>query len=172
MSVAISPDMLAAHSLLLARAFALVTAASLAVACTASSGDETDGTEDPASATGEDALTSTRSVSLMYEGSCAFLHNCSAWSRKLPVGQVQWGCGGTDCSDDELWIAGPSHSYCNRKAKICHGTRCTTATVRDISDAHGWEASNGVMDALGLPHTVNVAACNGGGGGKVTVQLL
>jgi hypothetical protein len=157
--------------MVLTRAFALVAAASLAVACTASTEDGTDG-EDPSSATGEDALTSPRSVSLMYEGSCAFLHNCSSWSRKLPEGHVQWGCGGTDCSDDELWIAGPSHSYCNRKAKICHGTRCTTATVRDISDAHGWEASNGVMDELGLAHTVNVSACTGGGGGKVTVQLL
>jgi hypothetical protein len=157
--------------MILTRAFALVAAASLAVACTASTEDGTDG-EESSSATGEDALTSPRSVSLMYEGSCAFLHNCSAWSRKLPAGEVQWGCGGTDCSDDALWIAGPSHSYCNRKAKICRGTRCTTATVRDISDAHGWEASNGVMDELGLEHTVNVAACRGGGGGKVTVQLL
>ena len=158
--------------MLLTRAFALVAAAALAVACTASSADGTDGTEDPSSATGEDALTSPRSVPLMYEGSCAFLHNCSSWSRKLPEGEVQWGCGGTDCSDDDLWIAGPSHSYCNRKAKICRGTTCTTATVRDISDAKGWEASNGVLDALGLPHSVNVSACHGSGGGKVTVQLL
>lgn len=164
--------MLASTSLLLTRGLALIAVASLAVACTASTGDGTDGTDDPSSATGEDALTSPRSVSLLYEGTCAFLHNCSAWSRKLPAGEVQWGCGGTDCSDDELWIAGPSHSYCNRKAKICRGTTCTTATVRDISDAKGWEASNGVMDALGLAHTVNVAACHGGGGGKVTVQLL
>jgi len=164
--------MVASRSMLLTRAFALVAAASLAVACTASTEDGADGSEDPSSATGEDALTSARSVSLMYEGSCAFLHNCSAWSRKLPAGEVQWGCGGTDCSDDDLWIAGPSHSYCNRKAKICRGTKCTTATVRDISDAHGWEASNGVMDELGLPHTVNVSACNGSRGGKVTVQLL
>ncbi len=172
MSVAHLPSMVAPRSILLARAFALVAAASLAVACTASSGDGSDGSVDPASATGADALTSPRSVSLMYEGSCAFLHNCSAWSRKLPEGEVQWGCGGTDCSDDELWIAGPSHSYCNRKAKICHGSRCTTATVRDISDAHGWEASNGVLDAIGMAHTVNVSACTGGGGGKVTLQLL
>ena len=154
---------------LLTRAIALVAAASLAVACTASTEDNG---EESSSAAGEDALTSPRSVPLMYEGSCAFLHNCSAWSRKLPEGEVQWGCGGTDCSDDDLWIAGPSHSYCNRKAKICRGTKCTTATVRDISDAHGWEASNGVLDELGLPHTVNVAACHGSGGGKVTVQLL
>ena len=162
----------AARSLFVTRAFALVAVASLAVACTAATEDGSDPSEDPSSAAGEDALTSVRAVSLMYEGSCAFLHNCSSWSRKLPEGEVQWGCGGTDCSDDDLWIAGPSHSYCNRKAKICRGTKCTTATVRDISNAKGWEASNGVLDELGLPHTVNVSACNGSGGGKVTVQLL
>ncbi len=161
--------MTTARSSLLTRALAIVAAASLAVACAASSDDGSDGAS---SATGEDALTTPKSVSLMYEGTCAFLHNCSAWSRKLSAGHVQWGCGGTDCSDDETWVAGPSHAYCNRTAKICRGTRCTTATVRDISDTHGWEASNGVLDALGLAHTVNVAACSGGGGGKVTVQLL
>ena len=85
---------------------------------------------------------------------------------------MQWGCGGTDCSDEELWIAGPSHAYCNRKAKICRAGKCTIATVRDISDAQGWEASNAVLDELGLPHTVDVRGCSGGGGGKVTVQLL
>lgn len=169
MSVAHLPSMLA-RSALVTRLLALAAAASLAVACTAQTAD--DGATDPASASGEDALSAApRNVSLMYEGSCAFLHNCSAWSRKLPEGEVQWGCGGTDCSDDELWIAGPSHAYCNRHAKICKGTNCVTATVRDISDAKGWEASNGVLDALDLPHTVNVDACRGTGGGHVTVTL-
>lgn len=161
--------MLAARSTLITRTLAFAAAISFAIACTAQTGDPE---ADPAVGVGDEALTSPQSVRLMYEGTCAFLHNCSAWSRKLPAGHVQWGCGGTDCSDEELWIAGPSHAYCNRKAKICVGATCTTATVRDISNAKGWEASNGVLDALGLSHTVNVAGCSGSGGGRVTVQLL
>jgi hypothetical protein len=158
---------------LAARSMIAIGAALLLVACAA----ETDGMDDEGdladtAESSDDALTtSPTSVRLLYEGTCDFLHNCSSWSRRLPDDQVQWGCGGTACSDTEHWVAGPSRSYCGKKIKVCKGSRCTTATVKDISNVHGWEASNGVMDAIGLSHTVNVEACSGAGGGRVTVAL-
>jgi hypothetical protein len=157
--------------LMLVRSLFFASAALLVVACTANVDDPSADPTDPATSADE-ALTKPRSVRLMYEGTCDFLHNCSSWSRRLPAGEVQWGCGGTACNDDDLWMAGPSHGYCNRKVKVCRGTQCVTAVVKDISDAKGWEASNGLLDALGLDHTVNVRACSGSGGGTVTVQAL
>lgn len=147
--------------------FALLVTACMVVACSA---EEEDGATSPDDSTGE-ALTSSKSVSLMYEGTCAFLHHCSSYSRKLPGEEVQWGCGGTTCDDTDLWMAGPSRTYCNKKVKVCRGSKCATATVKDISDAHGWEGSNGLLDALDLEHDVNVNACSGSGGGKVTVKV-
>lgn len=151
----------------LGKALATLSATLVVVACSADPGDEAS----PADET-EEALTSPRSVHLMYEGTCAFLHNCSSWSRRLPAGQVQWGCGGTTCDDDAAWVAGPSRSYCNKQVKICRGSSCVTAKVKDISVAKGWEGSNGVLDALDMDHTVSVSACSGTGGGRVTVQVL
>jgi hypothetical protein len=151
---------------MLRRVIAVLSLSVLGVACVAPTDDEPD-----QGSTDEALSASPKNVSLMYEGTCAFLHNCSTWSRKLPVGEVQWGCGGTTCDDDANWVAGPSRAYCNKTVKICKGARCTTAVVKDISVAKGWEASNGVMDDLGLGHTVDVEACSGSGGGRVTVQL-
>ena len=149
---------------------ALAATALVLVACSAETGSTDEA--DP-NATSDDALTSSpKSVSLLYEGTCEFLHNCSSWSRKLPDNDVQWGCGGTTCSNDDNWMAGPSRAYCNKKVKVCRNGTCTTAVIKDISDVHGWEASNGVMDDLGLSHTVNVDRCAGSGGGRVTVQVL
>ncbi len=154
-----------------ALAAALVSLVSLVMAACSASPDTTDPGADAPSAT-DDALTSPRSVSLLYEGTCDFLHQCSSFSRKLPAGEVQWACGGTTCDDSDLWIAAPAHKYCNRQVKICRSGTCATATVKDVSDVQGWEGSNGVMEALGLSHSVDVKACSGSGGGHVTVQLL
>lgn len=118
--------------------------------------------------TGEGAARST--VSLKYEGTCEFLRGCSTYSRNLPVGQVSWGCTGRGaCDDDALWVAGPTRSYCGRSVRICKGSRCTTALVKDVSVSHDWEASNGVMRELGLPFGLT-SRCGGFGGGTVTVE--
>jgi hypothetical protein len=138
-------------------------------ACTGgSSGDDvvSDGTA------GADALTSVGGKArLLYEGTCQFLHDCSSFSRRLPVGQVEWGCGGSKvCRDDDLWVAGPTRSQCDKHVKFCNGSKCVTATVRDVSVAHAWEASNGVLDALGLDHALT-GKCSGSGGGTVSVTV-
>ena len=151
---------------MLRRTLALLSISLLAAACVAPTEDDAEeGTTDEALSTAK------KNVSLMYEGTCEFLHSCSSWSRRLPEGQVQWGCGGTSCDDNANWVAGPSRAYCGKTVKICKGTSCTTAVVKDISVAKGWEASNGVMDDLSMGHTVDVRACSGSGGGRVTVQV-
>lgn len=120
----------------------------------------------------EDALSGARSVALKYEGTCDFLRSCSAYSRGLPAGQVKWGCTGVGaCDDDGLWVAGPTRAQCGKKVRLCKGGRCTTAVVKDISVSRDWEASNGVLDALDLPHGLT-GRCSGFGGGRVTATLL
>jgi hypothetical protein len=112
----------------------------------------------------------TTSVALKYEGTCDFLRTCSTYSRGLPAGQVTWGCTGVgSCSDSALWVAGPTRSYCGKTVKICKGGTCTNALVKDVSVSRDWEASNGVMAALGLPHGLT-GRCSGFGGGRVTVS--
>jgi hypothetical protein len=153
----------------LSRFLSTVAAATLVVGC-ASSPDEAD------EATGEteDALESgpsTRSVDLKYEGTCAFLRNCSSWSRGLRPGTVRWGCEGVaECSDSGLWVAGPTRSYCGKTVRICRGERCVNAKVRDVSVSRDWEASNGVLDGLDLDHRL-YGECSGAGGGRVTVSV-
>src|SRR5438105_10417584 len=92
---------------------------------------------DPAeqnAASGEEDLVT--SAHLMYEGTCAFLHHCSSYSRRLPAGEVEWGCTGAEvCSDEALWVAGPSHAWCGKHVKICRSAGCGTAVVKDVSDA-------------------------------------
>jgi hypothetical protein len=144
------------------RRLAWLSAVPILVACSSSTLDE-----QPAS-TSKSALSTKL---LMYEGTCDFLRECSSFSRNLPAGQVQWGCEGVaDCDDDDHWVAGPSHSYCGKTVTLCKGSMCTTARVRDVSSAQGWEASNGVLDALGLPHGLR-GHCAGYGGGNVTITL-
>jgi hypothetical protein len=119
----------------------------------------------------ESDLTGARSVSLKYEGTCAFLKNCSSYSKNLPANSVSWGCTGVGlCSDSALWVAGPNRSYCGKTVKICKGSTCTNALVKDVSVSRDWEASNGVLDALDLPHGLT-GKCSGFGGGKVTVEV-
>ena len=145
----------------------------LSAACAAETGDdfeeEMDGTES--------AITN-KSVTLKYEGTCEFLRSCSRWSRGLPEGNVLWGCSAENedhgnleygaCDDDELWVAGPTRAYCGKTAKICKGSVCVNAKVKDVSVSRDWEASNGVMAALGLPYGLT-GQCSGYGGGRVKV---
>jgi hypothetical protein len=140
----------------------------IAACASASESDATD--DDVAEETTEDGL-STRSVSLKYEGTCEFLRSCSSYSRNLPPGNVTWGCTGVGaCSDAALWVAGPTRSYCGKTVRLCNGSRCTNALVKDISVSRDWEASNGVLDALRLPRGLS-GRCSGYGGGRVTLTV-
>ena len=106
--------------------------------------------EAPGSST--DGYAHTQNISLIYQGSCSFLHRCDSYSRSLPEGQVNWGClgHGAACVDSEHWVSGPSHAYCGKTVKFCKGDVCTTAVVKDVSVSHSFEGSQGVFDALGI----------------------
>lgn len=113
-----------------------------------------------------------RKVSLKYEGTCDFLRSCSSYSKNLPPGKVKWGCTGVGaCKDDGLWVAAPNRSYCGKTVQICRGSRCTNAVVKDVSVTRDWEASNGVLGALGLPYGLK-GKCSGYGGGSVTISTV
>lgn len=94
----------------------------------------------------------SKNVRLVYQGSCDFLHRCDSYSRRLPAGQVNWGClgHGAACVDSEHWLSGPNRSYCGKTVKICKGSTCTTGKVMDVSVSQDFEASQGVMSALGI----------------------
>jgi hypothetical protein len=129
------------------------------------------GEEEEETAQAEGAFTGTRNVNLKYEGTCNFLRSCSSYSRGLPAGQVMWGCTGAGaCSDSGLWVAGPNRSYCGKTVQICRNGTCTNALVKDVSVSRDWEASNGVLDALDLPHGLS-GRCSGFGGGRVSVTV-
>ena len=94
----------------------------------------------------------SKNISLVYQGSCSFLHRCDSYSRSLPEGQVNWGClgHGAVCVDSEHWASGPTHAYCGKTVKFCKGDICTTAVIKDVSVTQSFEGSQGVFDALGI----------------------
>jgi hypothetical protein len=107
------------------------------------------------------------SVRLQFEGSCSFLRNCSAYSHT----RVTFGCDSTyTCGDNKLWVAAPRAAHaCDETVKICRGGSCIRAKVVDTSCCGHWEASYGVLNALGLPAASNASQCTGSGGGTVTI---
>lgn len=130
--------------------------------------------QDPPFGESGEALSRARatSVSLKYEGTCEFLRTCSTYSRGLPQGEVLWGCEGRGaCADDDLWVAGPRRATCGATVRLCRGERCVDALVRDVSVSGDWEASNGVLEGLGLEFGLG-RRCAGWGGGRVTVQVM
>jgi hypothetical protein len=153
-----------------------VAAVALPLASAACATDVSDDEADIESVDGEEAALTNASVSLKYEGTCDFLRECSRWSRGFPEGYVLWGCSAENtvdgkrgpCDDDGLWVAGPTRGMCGQIAHICRGDTCVDAKVKDVSVSRSWEASNGVLDALGLNHVLT-GKCSGAGGGKVKI---
>lgn len=158
------------------------------VAACSSSGDpaaeDTPSAGDDGEATDGSELRAGQSnrVNLNFEGTCQFLRDCSQFSRNAPqADMVRWGCEGWQvCSDDDLFLAAPSRiklngnvvRACGMQVQLCrsNGT-CIVATVRDVSDRSVWEASPGVLDALGLPYGLT-GRCSGFGGGPVSIKPL
>lgn len=151
---------------LIVRGLVALSISGVLIACAASS----EPTEDADSSS--DAITAPTSGAghLLYEGTCEFLHDCSSYSKKLPAGEVAWGCADVPktCANDELWVAGPTTSQCGKHVKFCHNGTCAVALVKDVSVSHSWEGSNGLLDAIGLDHTLT-GKCSGAGGGSVTI---
>lgn len=156
------------------RQLALTTATTLvlSVGCASQESGSTDLSSDSGHSEDDLKESSSGRVSLKYEGTCEFLRSCSKWSTNMPKDQVSWGCTGVGiCDDAARWVAAPSRSYCGKTIKICSkSSQCTTALVKDVSVSKDWEASNGVLDALGLPHGFK-GKCGGYGGGTVTLAV-
>lgn len=145
---------------------------SVLIGCGAQVSDPEDVASDEAAARRRTPAATSGEVALKYEGTCEFLRNCSGPSRGLPAGQVMWGCEGRGrCVDDELWVAGPTRQTCGQDVRLCRGERCVVARVKDVSVTRDWEASNGVLDALGIPYGLT-GRCAGFGGARVTVDLV
>jgi hypothetical protein len=126
---------------------------------------------DTCEAFGNSAEAAGGQVSISYEGTCEFLRNCSSFSRGVADGYVKWGCEGiAECSDSDLWVASPRRANCGKTVRICRGTNCVNAKVRDVSDRGVWEGSNGVFDGLGLQHGFT-SRCSGFGNGRVTISV-
>lgn len=110
------------------------------------------------------------SKTLLFEGTCDFLHSCSSFSKRLPAGKVSWGCTGVQtCSDTDHWLAAPTRAYCGKTVTICHGSQCSTGKVLDVSNARAWEGSEVMLSAIGLPYKLT-GKCSGAGGGPVTIK--
>ena len=159
-----------------------ITASLLALA--ACSSTESDDASTPEGSEGSDGSElrsdGTSRVNLNFEGTCQFLRNCSSFSKNAPKpNMVRWGCEGWQvCSDDDMFIAAPSRVVvdgksrraCGLSVEVCRPNgKCVIAVVRDVSDRSVWEASPGVLNALGLPHGLT-GRCSGYGGGSVTIK--
>jgi hypothetical protein len=146
--------------------------------------DPPSGGAQPADSLGRSYEAATVSTTMLFEGTCDFLLQCSSYSRN--AGRVLWGCegrmpemSGTGCTDSDRWVAGPRDtydSYCGSRVKVCLAsspTTCAWATVRDRSVVPGsttWEASPGLMAALGRPYSSSVSACSGTGNASVVIS--
>ena len=118
---------------------------------------------------------------VLFAGSCSQRRQCSVRSASLPAGQLQWACDGNGtCTDDALWVAAPrsgalgltSNKLCGRTVKMCKGTKCVNAVVRDDSlYADKWEASQGTLLAMGIASGVKDGTCGAYGGDNLPVTL-
>ena len=72
----------------------------------------------------------------------------------------------------DFWISVPGHSLCGHSYKFCKGNLCVTARALDVSNAGVYEASQGVLDALGIPYGGGQTSCGGtyvgSSNGKIT----
>lgn len=111
----------------------------------------------------------TVNTTLYYEGSCAFLRRCSSGAGAM--GKTY--CNGYyTCSDTAAWVARPtsvSISKCGGTARICRGTRCVSAAIRDTSCCGHWEGNPAVFRALGLGYG-DGSGCAGYGQASVSIS--
>lgn len=153
-----------------ARSLALLLAGVLVAGC----GAELDQAPDEAIESVDDSTfspTAVVSTTLYYEGSCAFLRRCSGGAGSM--GKT-YCAGYYTCSDTTPWVARPtsvSTSKCGGTARICKGTRCVSAYIRDTSCCGKWEGNPAVMKALGIGHgDGSSSGCAGYGQASVSVS--
>lgn len=160
-------------------ACALLPASVLALSVVACSGSaETDIDPDEAENVGEsgDALSSTSSATVLYQGDWKFLTSCDKWSK----GRVRFACDESpsrEFVDEGAWVAMPSSQYsrrhCNKQVELCKGSRCITAKVVERSvTSNKWEGSSAVMEALGVNHGAPSCTRSWGTATGVSIKVL
>jgi hypothetical protein len=101
----------------------------------------------------------TRAVSLLWQGNWEFLTRCDSFSQ----GRVTFACQAflhmpRDFVDNDYWLAAPgslqgsSNRLCGRRVEVCKGSICRTATVveRSVeSSSSKWEGSTRLVKELG-----------------------
>jgi hypothetical protein len=120
---------------------------------------------DDSSMVGQVEGAATVNTTMDYEGSCAFLRQCSAYGN--PTCGVQ-----RTCSDTTPWVARPSTAYniCGGTVKVCvqGTTNCVNAYAWDTSCCGRWEGNVAVFKALGLSYG-DGTNCAGYGRANVTI---
>jgi hypothetical protein len=113
-------------------------------------------------------------ASLLYEGSCAFLRNCSFWGGTPTCNGRQ-----NNCSDTTRWVAVPNSSYynyCGKTVYLCRTDSpctCTSAQAWDNSDKNSWEGNVAVFQSLGAAYSDGSGCPPGNGGyGMVNVRVM
>ena len=121
------------------------------------------------------------SNTIIYEGNCSYLGQCSTWSQN---GQVKWGCGDGSwplgisdsppsqlgCADYYTYVAAPKNTldnYCGMPVRFCTAAgKCITVRPVDKSaDINNrWEGGPAVMQLLGVSSYGQYANCGGGWG--------
>lgn len=129
-----------------------------------------DETEPPDSAS---EVANAVSMSLLYEGTCEYLLQCSAPS--TAAGSVLWGCPTnlrqqSGCTNSMIYLAAPNSEFCGLTIRICRGSTCTTGIVQDVSNKGTWEAGDAVMNALGN-YPVPPVACGERATGTITADV-
>jgi hypothetical protein len=104
-------------------------------------------------------FTTSRTVTLLWQGNWDFLTQCDTFS----TNGVRFACQAfvrptRDFVDNGLWVAAPgslqgsSNRLCGRQVQVCKGDVCRTATVveRSVeSSASKWEGSTALVKAFG-----------------------
>ena len=112
----------------------------------------------PGGAGGSGAST-TRTVTLLWQGNWAFLTQCDSCSRE----RVTFACQqflhmSCDFVDNDFWLAAPGslqgsgNRLCGRRVEVCKNGICRTATIveRSVeSSASTWEGSTRLIKDLG-----------------------
>lgn len=103
--------------------------------------------------------TTSRTVSLLWQGNWDFLTRCDRFSQ----GRVVFACQDyrempREFVDNDYWLAAPgslqgsSNRLCGRRVEVCKGSVCRTATIveRSVeSSSSKWEGSTRLIEDLG-----------------------
>lgn len=168
---------------MLLRIFALLFITSLTVGACATKDTASESvaeTDDALTGKGDDAPLVSRTysnVTLLWQGDWDFLIRCDSYSKSQ--GHVVFFCDDSPSRsfvDEGAWLAMPRASFtrrqCGRRARVCKGDQCITATIieRSVTSTR-WEGSTAVLRALGVEPGFHSCSNSFGTARGVTITL-